>query len=175
MLHRRMLDALDAASPLLFFEAVPGRPFYPRTEFTVLLMESLYALREGRIPSVRVALAKATALIPRRDLGLYVLSHATAAEVSELVRISQEVPGGESLRLERAMRYAGHFARRPFELSDREREVLELLRRGATNPEMAEAMFVSVNTVKSHRLTLMRKLGASNRDEALAAADHWRL
>ncbi|MEE1650233.1 helix-turn-helix transcriptional regulator [Brachybacterium sp. J144] len=154
---------------------VPGRVFYPRTEFTVLLMESLYALREGRMPSVRVALGKATALTPRRDLGLYVLSHATAEEITELVRLSHEVPGGESLRLERAMRFAGHFARRPFELSDREREVLELLRRGATNPEMAEAMFVSVNTVKSHRLTLMRKLGATNRDEALAAADHWRL
>ena len=35
---------------------------------------------------------------------------------------------------------------------------------------MAKAMFVSVNTVKFHRANLMRKLGASNRDELLHEA-----
>ena len=48
--------------------------------------------------------------------------------------------------------------------------MLDHLRRGATNPQMAKAMFVSVNTVKFHRANLMRKLGASNRDELLHEA-----
>jgi DNA-binding CsgD family transcriptional regulator len=148
----------------------PGALFYPRTEFTVHLMQALYAVREGRLPEVRAALGKAAALSPRRELGLYTLAHATQDEVEALRRIAEDVPGGERLRLEQAVRIAGVLDAPTLEISPREREVLGHLRRGATNPEMAEAMFVSVNTVKFHRANLMRKLGASHREELLAAA-----
>ena len=80
------------------------------------------------------------------------------------------MPGGERLRLDQAHAIAGALNRPTLEISGREREVLDLLRRGATNPQMAKAMFVSVNTVKFPRANLMRKLGASNRDELLHEA-----
>ena len=55
-------------------------------------------------------------------------------------------------------------------LSEREREVLNLLASGKTNSEVARDLFVSVGTVKSHTGNIYRKLGAKNRAEALARA-----
>jgi DNA-binding NarL/FixJ family response regulator len=47
----------------------------------------------------------------------------------------------------------------PFDaLTAREREVLKHLADGATSREMAEKLFISVATVKSHRNNLMKKL-----------------
>ncbi len=85
----------------------PGRPHYPRTEFTVHVMEALYALRDGHVPASRAALAKAAVLTARRPLGLYTLAHASPEEVQELAEIAQDVPGGDSLGLEGAVAIAG--------------------------------------------------------------------
>jgi DNA-binding CsgD family transcriptional regulator len=55
-------------------------------------------------------------------------------------------------------------------LSQREREVLQLLARGLSNKEMARTLSVSENTVKTHLANLYEKLGARRRTEAVAAA-----
>ncbi|SFC57470.1 ATP-, maltotriose-and DNA-dependent transcriptional regulator MalT [Nocardioides terrae] len=55
-------------------------------------------------------------------------------------------------------------------LSSREWEVLQGLAKGATYADIAEELFVSVNTVKSHVSGLYAKLGATRRGEALAVA-----
>lgn len=52
-------------------------------------------------------------------------------------------------------------------LTDAEVDVLRLLRLGLTREEMAERLFVSVNTVKTHLRSAYRKLGATRRNEAL--------
>jgi len=52
-------------------------------------------------------------------------------------------------------------------LSRREVDVLNLIFEGKTNTQMADELFISVNTVKSHLLNLYQKLGASSRTEAL--------
>jgi len=55
-------------------------------------------------------------------------------------------------------------------LTPREREVLVLLGRGATYQNIAELLWISVNTVKTHVSNLYAKLDAGNRSEALVLA-----
>ena len=55
-------------------------------------------------------------------------------------------------------------------ISEREIEVLQLLAGGFTYQEIAQTMFVSVNTVKSHLKSIYGKLGVHNRREAVARA-----
>jgi LuxR family maltose regulon positive regulatory protein len=55
-------------------------------------------------------------------------------------------------------------------LSERELKVLRLLADGLTNQEIAQALYVSVNTVKTHLKTIYGKLGVHNRREAIAQA-----
>jgi DNA-binding NarL/FixJ family response regulator len=57
-------------------------------------------------------------------------------------------------------------ARQPIEpLTDREEEVLRTVARGRTNAEIAEELYISLSTVKTHLASLMQKLGARNRVE----------
>jgi DNA-binding NarL/FixJ family response regulator len=55
-------------------------------------------------------------------------------------------------------------------LSDREREVLDLIASGATNREIAGKLFLSPHTVKEHTSSLYRKLTVRNRAEAVQKA-----
>jgi two-component system response regulator DesR len=55
-------------------------------------------------------------------------------------------------------------------LSDREREVLELMAAGFTNPEIAAELHLSKHTVKEHTSSVYRKLGVRNRTEAVQRA-----
>lgn len=55
-------------------------------------------------------------------------------------------------------------------VSQRECEVLRLLAAGKTNPQIAEALFISSNTVAKHVTSIYTKTGASNRVEAAAYA-----
>jgi DNA-binding NarL/FixJ family response regulator len=50
-------------------------------------------------------------------------------------------------------------------LTAREEEVLLAVARGWTNVEIADGLFISLSTVKTHIASLMRKLGARNRVE----------
>jgi DNA-binding NarL/FixJ family response regulator len=55
-------------------------------------------------------------------------------------------------------------------LSTREREVLACLAHGRSNREIAEALSVTLATVKSHLVRIYAKLGATNRNECLGRA-----
>jgi ATP/maltotriose-dependent transcriptional regulator MalT len=55
-------------------------------------------------------------------------------------------------------------------LSPREREVLHLIASGASNPEIAQALYISVNTVKKHVTNIFGKLGVTSRTQAVAQA-----
>ncbi len=60
-------------------------------------------------------------------------------------------------------------------LSPRELEVLRLLAQGLSNPRIAEALIVSVGTVKTHTHNIFAKLGAANRTQAVRLAQALRL
>jgi pimeloyl-ACP methyl ester carboxylesterase/DNA-binding CsgD family transcriptional regulator len=56
-------------------------------------------------------------------------------------------------------------------LSDRELDVLRLIAAGKTNPKIAEALFISRNTVQNHVASILTKAGLANRAEAAAYAE----
>jgi two-component system response regulator NreC len=55
-------------------------------------------------------------------------------------------------------------------LSDREREILQLVAEGCTNQEIADKLYISVKTVLRHRTSVMEKLGFHNRTELIKYA-----
>ena len=57
-------------------------------------------------------------------------------------------------------------------LSKREEEVLRLVAEGLTNKEIAQRLFVTENTVKTHVTSLFNKLGVDSRARAVAVAAH---
>jgi DNA-binding NarL/FixJ family response regulator len=53
-------------------------------------------------------------------------------------------------------------------LSEREQHVAEMMSRGLRNKEIAEAMYLSPETIKGYVASILHKLGARNRVEASA-------
>lgn len=55
-------------------------------------------------------------------------------------------------------------------LTDREREILQLIAEGYTNKQIAEILSISIKTVQAHRLNLMKKLDLHDRGELIKYA-----
>ena len=53
--------------------------------------------------------------------------------------------------------------------SSRELEILRYLSTGLSNREIAAALYISLNTMKTHVRSLYRRLGVSSRSQAVAA------
>jgi DNA-binding CsgD family transcriptional regulator len=60
-------------------------------------------------------------------------------------------------------------------ISKRELEVLELISQGNSNQEIADKLFISLNTVKTHTSSLFVKLDAKRRTQAIQRAKALRL
>jgi two-component system, NarL family, response regulator NreC len=55
-------------------------------------------------------------------------------------------------------------------LSEREREVFQLIAEGRSNKQMAELLYLSVSTVETHRAHIMEKLDVHNAAELVLYA-----
>lgn len=101
----------------------------------------------------------------------YLLKNAAPEALARAIR--QVVSGGGALSPEimpQVMQAAGRARQERPALSPREREVLQALAEGATTAEIAAALVISKNTVKTHVRRTLRKLDAANRAEAVARA-----
>ncbi len=97
----------------------------------------------------------------------YLLKDVSRADLASAVRAAA---GGRTvLSPSVAARLAGRRPAAPV-LSEREREVLELVARGLTNGEIGRRLFIGEATVKTYLLRVFGKLGVSDRTSAVLAA-----
>ncbi|MFB6949381.1 response regulator [Streptomyces niveus] len=108
----------------------------------------------------------------------FLLKDAPPAELLAAIRV---VAAGEALIAPAVTRrLIAEFARRPGParrdsagldaVTDRERDVLELVARGLTNTEIARRLFVGLSTVKTHVSHLLTKFGARDRAQLVIVA-----
>ena len=101
----------------------------------------------------------------------YLLKNVSADELAEAIRKAYH---GEPTLAPEAAQALIENTRTPKtqveELTPREREVLQLLGEGMTNPEIGEELVISNSTVKFHVSSILGKLNASSRTEAVAYA-----
>lgn len=158
------LAILDVAMPMLNGIEVTGQALKALPELKVIIL-SMYA-DEAYV--VRALSAGARG---------YLLKEATEEDLLPAVRAvaqgrSYFSPAISSILL---ADYVRHLKQRGLEdsydmLSDREKEVLQLLAEGRSNKETAGVLNLSLSTVETHRLKLMQKLGLHNTAEIVLYA-----
>jgi two-component system nitrate/nitrite response regulator NarL len=146
---------------------------------------------EELIPVLRAAYPRAAALVltyfsDQERLARAVEAGASAvlhksASVEEVVEAVRRLDSGEqllsleeifeALKLVDQERRKDRAARRSFErLTDRELEVLQALADGLSDKEIADRFHVGIATVRTHVTSILAKLGAASRLQALVLA-----
>ncbi len=101
----------------------------------------------------------------------YLFKNVSAEELVVAIRNARE--GKPTLAPEAAQALI-HAVTQPnqvgFDLTEREREVLVLMVKGQSNPQIADHLVISRSTVKFHVSSILSKLGVSSRTEAVALA-----
>jgi DNA-binding NarL/FixJ family response regulator len=103
----------------------------------------------GRLPHALLGVLDGEAALPRRLVALLM----------------------EEFRERRRHRRIPLLGRRSVELTDREWEVLDLMRKGLSTQEIADQLFISPVTVRTHVSAILRKLHVSSREAALELLD----
>lgn len=153
-----------------------------RLQLDLLLLEASMALDQGDQPQAMRLLDEALALACEFQLGQ--LLHFEGAALSDLFQqliapqarkqygLQRDLPSPQQLKslMPNLMRPAHQAQRLAEPVTRREREVLQRMARGQGNAQIAESLFVSLSTVKTHINNLFRKLEVNDRDEALRKA-----
>lgn len=88
--------------------------------------------------------------------------------------------GGAPMSFSIARKVLNHFERKSpeikgfDELTEREKEILELLSQGLLYKEIADQKFISIDTVKKHVGNIYRKLHVNNKVEAINKLNHFK-
>ena len=102
-----------------------------------------------------------------------------SVDVSELKRIIRSFCSGEEVEsaylINLAIPAAPHFSAPESTLTNRERNILQLVAKGKSNKEIAALVCVSLETVKSHIKNIYKKLNVKNRVGATRAANKMNL
>ena len=100
----------------------------------------------------------------------YVLKTGAIEELLNAVEVAEKgeiyvTPGFGQDVLQRLWDRSGKMTHETIELTDRQREILQLLSEGRLNKEIAHLLGISAKTVAFHRAHLMTKLGARSATE----------
>jgi NarL family two-component system response regulator LiaR len=101
----------------------------------------------------------------------YLIKNVTSDELAKAIR--DAVSGKPTLSPEaaRVLIQATRPTKQPlFDLTEREQEVLNLVVQGRSNQQIADALVISLATVKAHISSILSKLQVSSRAEAIAYA-----
>ncbi len=105
----------------------------------------------------------------------YLLKTSSAQEIAEAVRktiVGERVIEEEVSEKIQNQDYANQYFLYE-ELTNREREVLDLIAQGKSNQEIAEILFITLKTVKTHVSNILAKLGVEDRTQvAIYAFKH---
>jgi NarL family two-component system response regulator LiaR len=101
----------------------------------------------------------------------YLLKNVTSDELAKAIRDAASGKSTLSPEATRALIQATRPMKQPlFDLTEREREVLNLVVQGNSNQQIADALVISIATVKAHISNILSKLQVSSRAEAIAYA-----
>lgn len=102
----------------------------------------------------------------------YILKRTTGNNLAEAIRDLYQ--GGSPISAPIARKVISflqnnmqHPESQDYELSEREKEILHLLAEGFRNKEVADKLFISLSTVKTHIYNIYQKLHVSSRIEAI--------
>ena len=154
-----------------------------RLRLDLHLLDATLHRDSGHREAALGSLEQALQLAARHDFGQ--LMQLEGRELVELFRqllnpqtrrqlgLEQPLPPAERLaRLLRGLRREIDVAHQPLPepLTRREQDVLQRMARGQGNQQIADGLYISLSTVKTHINNLFRKLDAGDRDGALQAA-----
>lgn len=101
----------------------------------------------------------------------YLLKNVTSDELAKAIRDAASGRSTLSPEAARVLVQATRPTQDPWvDLTEREREVLNLVVQGHSNRQIADAMIISLATVKAHVSSILSKLQVSSRTEAIAYA-----
>jgi two-component system response regulator NreC len=149
-LHKPDVAVLDVAMPLLNgIEAT--RRIAKRVPHTRILVLSMYS-DEAYV--TQMMKAGATGYLLKDSAGVDLLEAVQAVAQGK----SYFSPAVARLMLDDYARQRGTDDDRYESLSDREREIFQLIAEGKVNKEIAALLFISLSTVETHRARIMEKL-----------------